>query len=159
MSGREVRETIGVIVVVASLGFVGFEIRQNTAAVESTAFQSLNELTIQTNLELLNDPGPELLLRLRGGALPVDFTPEEDQRVRMVYFAFIDILNAAYHQVRVGVLAEDVYPMFWPGLLSFDYIREAWPSMAYSYDPEFADFFGGMLESMPRSPSPSATGG
>jgi hypothetical protein len=159
MSGRELRETIGLVAVVASMGFVGLEIRQNTAAVESTAFQSLNELIIQTNLELFNDPGPELLLRLRGGALPHDFTPEEDQRVRLVYFQYVNVMQAAHHQVQVGVLNEDVYQMFWSGLLSFDYIQEAWPSMVYSYDPEFAEFFGELLNRVPRHGAPPPPSG
>ena len=49
MTGRAVRETVGLVAVAVSLAFVGFEIRQNTAAVESAAFQALSELQIQIN--------------------------------------------------------------------------------------------------------------
>jgi len=157
MKAREVRETLGLIAVVASLGFVGFEIRQNTAAVESTAFQSLSELRHQSTAQLAEGRGPELTLRLRDGALPDDFTPEEDQWVRLMYYQNINILQAAYRQVQVGALDEDVFDVFWTGLLNLDYIAEAWPSMRYSYDPEFADFFEELLVSVPQSRAPRAT--
>lgn len=151
MKGRELRETLGLLAVVASLGFVGFEIRQNTAAVESTAFESLSELLHQSTTQLATDPGPALTLRLRDGALPDDFTPEENQWVRLVYYQHINVLQAAYRQVQVGALDGDVFGVFWSGLLSLDYIAEAWPSMRYSYEPEFADFFEELLVSVPQS--------
>ena len=158
MNGREVRETIGLIAVVASLGFVGFEIRQNTAAVESTAFLSLSELLHQSTAHLAEDVGPELTLRLRDGALPGDFTAEEDQWVRVVYYQHINVLQAAYRQVEVGALEADALEVFWTGLLSLDYIAEAWPSMKYSYDPAFAEFFEGLLVTVPQSRAPQITG-
>jgi len=158
MKGRELRETLGLVAVVASLGFVGFEIRQNTAAVESTAFLSLSELLHQSTAHLAADEGPELTLRLRDGALPEDFTPEEDQWVRVVYYQHINVLQAAYRQVQVGALEVDVLDVFWTGLLSLDYITAAWPSMRYSYDPEFADFFEELLVSVPQSRAPRASG-
>jgi len=151
MKGKELRDTLGVIAVVASLGFVGFEIRQNTAAVESTAFQSLSELLHESTAMLAEGPGPRLTLRLRDGAVPGDFTPEEDQWVRLVYFQHINLLQATYHQVGVGALDEEVYDVFWTGLLSLDYVGAAWPSMRYSYDPEFADFFEELLLRVPES--------
>jgi hypothetical protein len=154
MKASEVRETIGLIAVVASLVFVGFEIRQNTAAVKSTAFQSLSELLHHSTAQLATGPGPELILRLRDGALPDDFTAEEDQWVRLAYFQHINLLQAAYRQVQVGALDEDVIGIFWTGLLSLDYIVEAWPSMRYSYDTEFADFFEQLLVSVPPSRAP-----
>jgi hypothetical protein len=153
MKGKELRETLGLIAVVASLGFVGFEIRQNTAAVESTAFQSLSELLHESTAMLAVDPGPALTLRLRAGALPADFTPEEDQWVRLAYFQHINVLQAAHRQVQTGALDEAAIGVVWTGLLSLDYISAAWPSMRYSYDPEFADFFEGMLVTVPQSRS------
>jgi len=151
MNGRDLRETLGLVAVVASLGFVGFEIRQNTAAVESTAFQSLSELLHQATAMLAVDPGPALTLRLRDGALPDDFTPQEDQWVRLVYFQHINVLQAAYRQVQAGAMNEDAIGVFWTGLLSLDYIAQAWPSMRYSYDPEFAEFFEDLLVTVPQS--------
>lgn len=76
MKGAELRKALGLLAVVVSLGFVGFEIRQNTAAVEITAFQSLGELLHRSTAQLADDPGPALTLRLRNGALPDYFTPE-----------------------------------------------------------------------------------
>lgn len=149
MKAAELRETIGLIAVVASLGFVGYEVRQNTAAVESTAFQSLSELQHQATMQLTEDPGPALLVRVRQGAGPEDFSAEDNQRLRLMYFQHIDVLEAAYRQIQVGALDEDAMEVFWSGLLSLDYIREEWPSMRYSYTTEFADYFEQLLETIP----------
>ena len=150
MTGADLRETVGLIAVVASLAFVGYEIRQNTAAVESTAFQSLSELLHQSTIQLAEGRGPALVLRLREGALPGDFTPEENQRVRLMYFQHIDVLQSAFRQVQVGALDEEAVEVFWSGLLSQDYIREEWPSMRYAYTTEFADFFEELLARLPE---------
>ena len=42
MSGKAVRETLGFLAVVASMVFVGAEIRQNTAAIRGQTRQALN---------------------------------------------------------------------------------------------------------------------
>ena len=152
MTGKAVREMVGLSAVVASLAFVGFEVRQNTAAVESAAFQALSELQIQITLEMATDPGmPPLIVRLREGALPEDFTPEEDQRLRIWYFAYIRVVEAAYRQVGVGAVGDDTYSALWTGLLVQDYLPAAWPSMRYNLDPTFADFFEELLPEMRRS--------
>ena len=154
MKGAEFRETLGLIAVVASLGFVGYEIRQNTAAVESTAFLSLSELLHQSTVSLSEGATPSLVLRLREGALPGDFTPEENPRVRLMYCQHIDVLQAAFRQVEVGALDEEAVDVFWSGLLSQDYIREEWPSMRYAYTPEFVDFFEKILARIPAERAP-----
>ena len=41
MSGKAIRETLGFLAVVASMVFVGVEIRQNTRSAEVDAYQNL----------------------------------------------------------------------------------------------------------------------
>ena len=50
LRGWAIRETLGFAAVVASLWFVAIETRQNTAAVESAAPQSLAELRIEVDV-------------------------------------------------------------------------------------------------------------
>ena len=45
MSGKTIRETLGFLVVVASLVFVGMEIRQNTIAARAAAYQAIGIAT------------------------------------------------------------------------------------------------------------------
>ena len=43
MSGRDIRDTVGLVAVVAGLVFVGVEIGQNTRAVQSATVQALSD--------------------------------------------------------------------------------------------------------------------
>ena len=49
-------ETIGVIGVIASLVFVGVEIRQNTQAVRGATYQSLTESSMELLFRISDDP-------------------------------------------------------------------------------------------------------
>ena len=64
--------------VVASLVFVGFEIRQNTAAIRGAAIQGMSAESIEYLTAFATDERiPDLVRRTVEGALPEDFLPEE----------------------------------------------------------------------------------
>jgi len=142
MSGKDIRESVGLLLVVASMVFVGWEIRQNTTAVESATRQGLSEQLTDINLAVLTDEQmPSILLRLRSGALSTDFTGEENQRARLFYFTYIRLINNAYQQVELGVLDEQLYAQLPGGFWSYPYIDAEWPSMSSSFEPSFGEFF------------------
>ena len=45
MSGKDIRDSVGLLLVVASMVFVGFEIRQNTIAARSAAYMEIGIAT------------------------------------------------------------------------------------------------------------------
>ena len=142
MSGKAIRETLGFLAVVASMVFVGLEIRQNTTAVESATRQGLSEQLTDINLAVLTDEQmPGILLRLRSGALSTDFTGEENQRARLFYFTYIRLIDNAYQQVGLGVLDEQLYAQLPAAFWSYPYIGAEWPSMSPGFEPSFAEFF------------------
>ena len=142
MTRKAIRETLGFMAVVASLAFVGLETRQNTAALESAALQSLAELRIQIDVAAWTDETmPGVIARLRSGDTPDDFSADENQRIRLWFFSYIRLVEAAYRQAGMGVVDESTTMTLKSGLFNLVYLREAWPSMRYNFAPAFADFF------------------
>ena len=72
-------DVLGAIGVIASLIFVGFEVRQNTAAVRGATYQAISDASLQhlqwwaENENLL-----EFWVRIYGGALSDEFTDAEN---------------------------------------------------------------------------------
>ena len=73
MSRKSIAEAIGLVAVVASLGFVGLEIRQNTRMARAAAYQSIGIAASDAWLSLAYD----------------------DDAVRRYYVTPLDSLNAS----------------------------------------------------------------
>jgi len=114
--------------VIVSITFVGFELRQNTAAVRGATYQDLASTSAQITLTLASDADfAEVYQRWR-------VTPEatnDVERLR-VYTFILGIgrnMENAYQQSRVGTLTDDL----WVGYLG------TWRSLATT--PGFADYW------------------
>ena len=140
MSGKGVRETLGFVGVMASLVFVGFEIRQNTAAQRSATIEGIANQRVEYNTAIWTDDRmPGLLRQLREGAVAADFTPDDTQRIRVWYVTYLRIQESAYRQVAVGVIGEDDYNISNP-TLAFPFLREQWPTLQLAFQQDFIDF-------------------
>ena len=140
MSGKAIRETLGFLAVVASLVFVGFEIRQNTAAQRSAAIEGIANQRVEFNTAIWTDDRmPGLLRRLREGAVAADLTPDDVQRIRVWYMTYLRIQESAYRQVAVGVIGKDDYNVSGP-ILTFPFLREQWPTLQLNFEQDFIDF-------------------
>ena len=56
MSTKAIRETLAALGLIASLLFVGFEIRQNTIAARASAYQSIGVATAAAFVSAAHDP-------------------------------------------------------------------------------------------------------
>ena len=146
---RQARTGIGTAVsalaVVVSLAFVGYELRQNTAAVRAAAIQELSAqsvdfLTAWSTDEVL----PGLLLRTSQGATPEAFTPEENQRLTLAYLTALRAYEARFIQVQLGVLNEDIFESMAGSSVFYErpWLRARWGELfETSLGPEFAAYF------------------
>jgi len=127
------------------LVFVGFELRQNTAAVKASAIQELSAQSVGFLTEWATDEIlPALLARTSAGALPADFTAEENQRLTLVYLAAVRSYEARFIQVKLGVLDEAMFEAM-AGSSAFykrPWLRASWGEIFdTSVGPEFAAYF------------------
>lgn len=135
---------LGAIGVVASLVFVGLEVRQNTAAVRGATYQSIVDSSLQqvqwwaNNEKLL-----QYEVRIDEGALSEEFTEVENLLIRAAFVMTIRRIENIYVQVREGLVEEDAVSRFRPSKDYFEtpYFQEFWESWRLEVEPEFREFF------------------
>ena len=141
MSGKAIRETIGFIGVVASLVFVGFEVRQNTVSARAAAYQEMGS-TI-AGVWLLGAQNPELaILTLRFfEEEDAEFTPvEEAVLVAQTVGAFRQY-ETVWRQVRLGLLEPEVLQYFgWGGDVVTGNLQRLWSRIRQRMSPDFLRF-------------------
>lgn len=131
--------------VVLSLVFVGFELRQNTAAVRASAIQELSAQSVGYLTEWATDETlPGLLTRTAAGAVPDDFTAEENQRLTLIYLAALRAYEARFIQVELGVLDDGMFEAM-AGSSAFygrPWLRARWGEIfETSLGSDFAEYF------------------
>ena len=137
MSGKALRETIGLLGVVASLVFVGMEIHGNTVASQAAAYQAIGVATAEMHLALAQDPAMERLLTNDRAAL-AEMSDLERLQIRRVMLAWLRMGETVYLQVESGLLPAD-------GLATLGYenalgnLRSAclWPTVRNGVGPSF----------------------
>jgi len=143
-SKRKWIDWLGALGVVASLIFVGLEVRQNTAAVRGATYQSIADSSQQQvqwwadNEKLL-----EHEVRIDEGALSEEFTPVENLVIKSGFVMTIRRIENIYVQVREGLVEEEAVLRFRPSKDYFEtpYFQEFWASWRLEMEPEFRDFF------------------
>jgi hypothetical protein len=127
------------------LVFVGYELRQNTAAVRAAAIQELSAQSIEfLNAWATDDVIPTLLSQTAQGATPDDFTAEENQRLTLVYLAALRAYEARFIQVQLGVLDEDIFDAMAGNSLFYQrpWLKARWGELFEStLGPEFTAYF------------------
>ena len=79
---RNTLELVGFVSVIASLIFVGMEIRQNTTAVRGATNQAISDQATELYLAMATDRNlARLTVKLYDGALREDFDPIDDMQL------------------------------------------------------------------------------
>lgn len=133
--------------VVASLVFVGLEIRQNTLAVRGATYQALSDAGSSFMFDLAHDPQlAGLFDRVRSGATRADLDGSENMQLWAYYAGFVRHLENSYMQREAGVVDDRVFEGYgWnDAVLSWAHFREWWFLIRGSdlaVGSDFAHFF------------------
>jgi len=136
-------QVIGALAVIASLIFVGFQVRQNTRAQRVVAVNSLAAAAVAINVPAMESPafGEALATALKDWK-----AASRDQRIIAHYFLFslFKLLENAWYQQKAGIL-DQAHWLGWESLLRKYYHSEGvrqvwWPSRRHAYSPEFQNF-------------------
>ncbi len=145
MSGKAIRETLAALGVIASMVFVGLEIRQNTAVARG---QTRQELALQfedwLELRASNEEIDDLFYR--GWVEEAELTAGQDRRAVLLMRIFITRLENVYLQVGEGLVDESALTSYgWGADLYFASGRfHAWwrsQGGTGNFDPGFVAFF------------------
>jgi len=149
-------ELTGLAAVVVTLVFVGFELRQNTRAVESSATQEVHSNFSSWYASLQSDP-ELLLITVKGMQAYSSLDTAEKAQFIAVFMVFSSNCQTAYYKWRDGLLDEEL----WGGwrALSHNFFSTAggksfWGERSYMFGAAFRDFID--TDIMAKGPDPRA---
>ena len=98
-------DLLAAVGVVASLIFVGLEVRQNTLISRSAAVQSITEQVNDWQIEMAsNNDWIRISVFLNDGGTYAELSAEDRMRYRYVVTPTIRIMENRYRQVRFGII-------------------------------------------------------
>jgi hypothetical protein len=148
-------QIVAAVGIMASLVFVGFEIRNNARAVRSATAQSVHENYAAWYLELADNPAARAA-SVKGFVDLGSLTADEKTQFVCTYMAFLSHSQNAFHQWREGHLASGLWACWealmmnlvnTPGGAAF------WAERSYVFDAEFRDEVATIMK---RNPNPVA---
>ena len=136
-------ELVGIAAIVVSLIFVGYELRQSTAIARSDAYSSFSSQFFElASNAALNERLSGLISKVNQGALPGDFTPDEQVSIRMYQSAAVRVWEGLFRSVQAGVLPEEALESAASGILiNNNFFRSNWASTKQLYTSDFIAYF------------------
>jgi hypothetical protein len=149
-------QVIGALAVVASLFYVGFQIKRNTSAVRSATAQAIHNNYGDWYMTLMGDAD---LNRIAIKGLKDYSSLDEVEKARFIetFMAFISFSQNAFYQWQEKALS----PWLWAGweLLTMNLLaapggKEFWKERGYVFGHEYRDYVEKVI--MTRKPHPEA---
>ena len=151
-----VAEVIGAVAAIAGLFYVGFQIRQNTAAVRTATAQAVHDNYATWYQGIAGDPA---LMKIAIDGLRDYHALDEVAKAQCIalFMQFLSYSQNAFFQWREGALS----PELWKGwelllmnLVSAPGGKEFWAERGYIFGSDFRDHVEN--EVMTRAPDPRA---
>ena len=139
-------ELVGAIAVVASLLYVGKQLRQSNAMSRS---EIRNELSSQANSWATSIASSPSLAEAMAKTHFHDLTREdatETERIQIayIYVGIVGQIHMAYEQMQEGFLSTDELDEYFGAqtpLLNLPYLRSLWPLLSTNYPQDFQHWF------------------
>jgi hypothetical protein len=149
-------EIAGAVAVVISLIYVGLQVRQNTAAIQSATAQAVHDNYAAWYINLSNDPAlNDLVIKGLQNYSALDST--EKARFIDTFMAFSSYSQNAFYQWKQGSLS----PQLWLGweslimnLVGTPGGKEFWRERGYTFGSEYRDYVANVI--MRKEPHPEA---
>jgi hypothetical protein len=140
-------EVVGLLGLIASLGFVGAEIRQNTVAVQSATVQAVSDQAMELTLAMATDEHlPRLVYEMVTNEVVRADLPEADyMRLRLAVVAGLRRQENLFLQVQAGVLGTDALSSVSLMFYRNAFVRETWAAQREFFDEVFASYWDDVL--------------
>ncbi len=144
LRGRALVEAAGAVSIVASLVFVGFQMRQANTIARLQVLQEHAAQWREANLAMVADPG---LLRVmamaKTGAIHSDLASEDALALDLALDGLVHGWEGNFKQLQLGVLDEHdiIFPIPSSAFFGSQYAREWWKSARGAFDEDFAAFW------------------
>ena len=143
---RNTLELVGFISVIASLIFVGMEIRQNTTAVRGATNQAISDQATELYLAIATDRNlASLTVKLYDGVSRKDFDPIDDMQLFLTVMTGLRRVENIFLQLEDNILDERAFDRIGLSFYRSNYSREIWEANKQFFDRKFVPFFEKLL--------------
>ena len=143
---RNILEIIGFFSVIASLVFVGMEIRQNTTAVRGATNQAISDQVSELLLTIATDRNLAVLVtKLYEDAPREDFDSIDDMQLFMTVMTGLRRVENIFLQLEDNILDERAFDRIGLSFYRSNYGREIWENNKQFFDRKFVPFFEKLL--------------
>ncbi len=139
-------ELIGGIAIIASLIYVGRQLKQSNSMSRSAVRQELSSERNVWAMSVASSPSlAEAIAKAQLEDLDIeDATHQERIQIGYTFFAIVGQVHLAYEQWKEGNLTDQELDEFYSkssDLLSKPYLGSVWPFLRASYPRDFAEWF------------------
>ena len=144
----QISQTLGSAAVVASLLFVGFQIRQNTIATRAASHHAVSEALNQVNLLWARNKEVATIW-LAGLSDRRALTPEERWRFDSTMRAYLHVCETMYTQADwgagdIGIVSAEENGI--KNVFSSEGVKEWWAENPFGFSPEFREYVGRLIK-------------
>ena len=112
-----VGEVLGALGVIATLGYLAFQIRQNTQSLHTESYARTLERAAAVQSKLSGDPILASILR-RGGLDLRTLTPDERIQFNWTFYEMFGAFEFLFHQAKKGSLEDEIWAR-WSATMSW----------------------------------------
>lgn len=149
MTLQETAQILGGVGVIASIFYVGIQIRNNARALRAATYQQLSVISLQGWYSLAHN-GETTGIMLRGADDFSALNRVEKARYRFVVMGYVKGFENAWFQHNIGTLRENDWKACTADLRSFFSVpgaHVAWPLVKDPFNAEFTAFVDEILKS------------
>jgi hypothetical protein len=146
-------EFFGAIVVVVTLMYLAYQLRQSNQLGRLEAMQAMADAWLFTGWEIAgNKEMAALLAKVGEGAAQCDFDSTENYQVFSFFFGADNNWAMRFSQLQLGILKPEDYSFPNPANPTYNsnYHREVWPTFRAEFSDEFANFWERRFELTPE---------
>jgi hypothetical protein len=144
----QISQTLGSAAVVASLIFIGFQIRQNAKATRAASHHAVSEALNRVNLLWARNSEASRIW-LSGTSDRRALTPEERWRFDSTVRAYLHVCETMYTQADLGAGDFGIVTAEKNGIrtvFSSEGVREWWAENPFGFSPEFREYVEGLVK-------------
>jgi hypothetical protein len=145
-------ELVAALVVVVTLVYLAFQLRQSIRATHAATFQAATDSFVAINLAIVNDESLVKLFSNQGEP----GSKEDRTRFNFIMLSLFRVRETVFFQAQEGTTDPRSWGRVEPGLrlnLTGEHARLWWKSSAYGFTPEFAAYVDSIIEEIERGES------